>query len=82
MLIKEFYINGVQKDFAPFWLDQDGDLENDPYISHCSSVTNMTHPHAYVDITIHNGQIESRTCIEKQPGLHEFLFLSTVVELI
>ena len=33
----------------------------------------MTHPHAYADIRIHNGQIESRTCIEKQPGEREFL---------
>ena len=32
--IKEFYVNGVQKDFAPFWIHQDGDLENDPYYTH------------------------------------------------
>ena len=30
----------------------------------------MTHPHAYADITIHNGQIQSQTCIEKQPGIN------------
>ena len=56
------------KDFAPFWIDQDGDLENDPYTTNCSTETNMTHPHAYSDITIQNGQVKSKTCIEKQPG--------------
>ena len=36
----------------------------------------MTHPHAYSDITIQNGQVQSKTCIEKQPGLFFFdLFL-------
>jgi len=58
----------VLKDFAPFWIDQDGDLENDPYTTNCSTETNMTHPHAYSDITIQNGQVKSKTCIEKQPG--------------
>ena len=70
VFIKELYINGVLKDFAPFWIDQDGDLENDPYTSDCSAETNMTHPHAYSDITIQNGQVQSKTCIEKQPGFY------------
>ena len=37
----------------------------------------MTHPHAYSDITIQNGQVKSKTCIEKQPGsiIRIFLFL-------
>ena len=68
VFVKEFYINGVLKDFTPFWLDQDGDLENDPYTTDCSTTTNMTNPHAYSDIIIHNGKIQSKTCIEKQPG--------------
>ena len=67
VFIKEFYINGVIKDFTPFWIDQDGNLENDPYTVDCSAPSNMSHPHAYSDITIHNGQLQSRTCIEKQP---------------
>ena len=36
----------------------------------------MTHPHAYSEISIKNGQVQSKTCIEKQPGLFFFdLFL-------
>ena len=68
VFIKEFYINGVIKDFTPFWIDQDGNLENDPYTVDCSLPTNIVNPHAYSDITIHDGQLQSRTCIEKQPG--------------
>ena len=74
VFIKEFYINSVLKDFAPFWIDQDGDLENDPYTTDCSAETNMTHPHAYSDITIQNGQVQSKTCIEKQPGFYFKVF--------
>ena len=66
------------KDFVPFWIDQDGDLENDPYTTDCSTETNMTHPHAYSDITIQNGQVQSKTCIKKQPGsiVRFFVFLA------
>ena len=67
-------MNGVLKDFTPFWLDQDGNLENDPYTTACSSQTNITNPDAYVDITIHNGQVKSKTCIEKAPG--KMIFVS------
>ena len=67
VFIKEFHINGVTKDFTPFWIDQDGNLENDPYTVDCSSSSTITHPHAYSDVTIHNGQLQSRTCIQKQP---------------
>ena len=66
--IKTFFINGVQRNFTPFWLDLDGNLENDPYTSDCAMDTNATNPHAYSDITIQNGQIQSKTCIKKQPG--------------
>ena len=66
--IKEFHINGVLKPFAPFWLDHNGDLQNDPYTTDCSSTTNITNPHAYSDITIHNGLPASKTCIKKPPG--------------
>ena len=73
VFIKEFFVNGVIKDFTPFWIDQDGNLENDPYTVDCSSPTNIVNPHAYSDITIRvlkfqDGQLQSRTCIEKQPG--------------
>ena len=70
--MKEFYVNGVLKDFTPFWIDQDGDLENDPYTTDCSAPTDITHPHAYADISIHNGKIVSKTCIEKPPGISTF----------
>ena len=57
VFIKEFYINSVLKDFAPFWIDQDGDLENDPYTNDCSAETNMTHPHAYSEISIKGEEV-------------------------
>ena len=72
VFIKEFYINGVIKDFTPFWIDQDGNLENDPYTVDCSSPTNIVNPHAYSDITIRNGQLRSQNCIEKQPLFSEW----------
>ena len=68
VFIKDFYINGVLKTFTPFWIDQDGNLENDPYTSDCTSQTNINTPHAYADIVIHNGKLFSKTCIEKASG--------------
>ena len=68
VFIKDFYVNGVLKTFTPFWIDQDGDLENDPYTSDCTSPTNFNTPDAYADIEIQNGKLLSKTCIEKAPG--------------
>ena len=56
------------KTFTPFWIDHDDNLENDPYTSDCTSPTNFNTPHAYADITIHNGKLHSKVCIEKAPG--------------
>ena len=66
--IKEIVINGVLKNFAPFWIDSNVDIENDPYTSDCSDPTNATNPHAYTQFTIINGEISSKNCIEKLPG--------------
>ena len=56
------------KNFAPFWIDSNVDIENDPYTSDCSDPTNATNPHAYTQFTIINGEISSKNCIEKLPG--------------
>ena len=56
------------KNFAPFWIDSNVDIENDPYTSDCSDPTNATNPHAYTQFTIINGEISSKNCIEKPPG--------------
>ena len=66
--IKEIIINGVLKNFAPFWIDSDVDIETDPYRSDCSDQTNASNPHAYTQFTIIKGEISSMNCIEKPPG--------------
>ena len=66
--IKEVFINGILKNFAPFWIDSDVDIENDPYTTDCSGQTNAINPHAYTQFTIINGEITSQNCIEKPPG--------------
>ena len=38
------------------------------YLASAFGTSSSTHPHAYSDITIQNGQVQSKTCIEKQPG--------------
>ena len=65
-------VNGVLKDFTPFWIDADGNLENDPYTSDCQSNTNSNNPHAYSEFTLRDGELISSICIEKPPG--EFCF--------
>ena len=64
----EILINGISKSFAPFWIDSNVDIENDPYRSDCSDPTNAANPHAYTQFTIINGEISSQNCIEKPPG--------------
>ena len=66
--IKEIFINSVRKNFVPFWIDSNVDIENDPYTSDCSGQTDASKPHAYTQFTITNGELSSRNCIEKQPG--------------
>ena len=56
------------KKIAPFWIDSNVDIENDPYTSDCSYQTNATNPHAYTQFTIINGEVSSKNCIEKPPG--------------
>ena len=68
MYIKEIFINNVRKNFGPFWLDSNIEIENDPYTSDCSDPTNATNPHAYTQFTIVNGEMISHICIEKLPG--------------
>ena len=62
------FINSVRKNFVPFWIDSNVDIENDPYTSDCSGRTDASKPHAYTQFTITNGELSSRNCIEKQPG--------------
>ena len=66
--IKEFFINGVLKDYSPIWIDSDVNIENDPYTTDCHDPTNETNPHAYTQLTISNGVMTSNNCIEKPPG--------------
>ena len=68
VLIKDFFINSIRKNFVPFWIDSDVDIENDPYTTDCSDQTNASNPHAYTQFTITNGKLSSRNCIEKPPG--------------
>ena len=69
VLIKEVLINGVNKNFVPFWVDSQDDIDNDPYTNDCSSETNKNNPHAYTEFSIRNGAMESFVCIEKPPGI-------------
>lgn len=62
-------------------MDHDGDLENDPYTTDCSGHTDMTNPHAYADIQIHNGKLVSKTCIEKQPGKKSEIYTRFVTKI-
>ena len=66
--IKEIFINSVRKNFVPFWIDSNVDIENDPYTTDCSDQTNTSNPHAYTHFTITNGKLSSRNCIKKLPG--------------
>jgi len=66
------------KNFAPFWIDSNVDIENDPYTSDCSYPTNATNPHAYTQFTIINGEVSSKNCIEKPPG---DLFLKILIQM-
>ena len=61
-------INGVSKKFVPFWIDAAEDIENDPYTTDCSDVTTETNPHAYTELSIQNGALNSVVCIKKLPG--------------
>ena len=58
--IKEIFINRVRKNFVPFWIVSDVDID-------CSDQTDASHPLAYTQFTIINGEISSKDCIEK-PG--------------
>ena len=66
--INEFVINGIRKNFVPFWIDSDVDIESDPYTTDCSDQTNATNPHAYTQLTIINGELSAWKCIEKSQG--------------
>ena len=67
-MIKEFLINGVNKKFVPFWIDSAEDIVNDPYTTDCSGATTESNPHAYAELSIQNGALESTVCIKKSPG--------------
>ena len=61
-------INGVHKKFVPFWIDAAEDIENDLYTTDCSDATTETNPHAYTELSIQNGALDSVVCIKKLPG--------------
>ena len=61
-------VNGVSKKFVPFWIDAAEDIENDPYTTDCSDETTETNPHAYTELSIQNGALDSVVCIRKLPG--------------
>ena len=58
------------KDFGPIWIDDNTDIDNDPYTTECIGKTNSINPHAYTQFTIKNGEIIELLshCIIKQPG--------------
>ena len=61
-------VNGVSKKFVPFWIDSAENIENDPYTTDCSDATTETNPHAYTELSIQNGALDSVVCIKKSPG--------------
>lgn len=46
------------------------------YQASAFGTSSPTHPHAYSDIAIQNGQVQSKTCIKKQPGSNYYFKLS------
>ena len=58
----------MSKKFVPFWIDSAEDIVNDPYTTDCTGATTDTNPHAYTELSIQNGALESTVCIKKSPG--------------